>query len=216
MRFLRALSGALIAVGLGASVAWADAMQIGWDDLVPPAEVYENPFEDLTSEQIGDLRTILRSRVAEGDQLTEEMKGKAGAATERLIDQGLDIEWLFKQREIVMEKRLTADVSTRPELVGKDIRLPGYLLPLDLKDGRAIEFLLVPTVGACIHTPPPPANQMVHVRYPQGVEIEGLYKPVWIRGTLVSRFSEQTVRYADGATQINVSYAMNADQVDPY
>lgn len=216
MRFLRALSGALIAVGLGASVAWADAMQIGWDDLVPPAEVYENPFEDLTSEQIGDLRTILRSRVAEGDQLTEEMKGKAGAATERLIDQGLDIEWLFKQREIVMEKRLTADVSTRPELVGKDIRLPGYLLPLDLKDGRAIEFLLVPTVGACIHTPPPPANQMVHVRYPQGVEIEGLYKPVWIRGTLVSRFSEQTVRYADGATHINVSYAMSADQVDPY
>ena len=68
----------------------------------------------------------------------------------------------------------------------------------------------------CIHTPPPPANQMVHVRYPEGVEIEGLFSPVWIRGTMMTEETTQTVRYVDGQSQVDVSYAMSADLVEPY
>ena len=49
------------------------------------------------------------------------------------------------------------------DLDGRYVLLPGYVVPLEFSDSRIIEFLLVPWVGACIHKPPPPANQIVHV-----------------------------------------------------
>ena len=52
----------------------------------------------------------------------------------------------------------------RPELNGCEVRLPGYLVPLEGQAGEWKEFLLVPYFGACIHSPPPPANQIVHVK----------------------------------------------------
>lgn len=53
---------------------------------------------------------------------------------------------------------------TVPELEGRLAKLPGYVVPLQsTKDGLS-EFLLVPYFGACIHTPPPPANQIIVVR----------------------------------------------------
>ena len=48
-------------------------------------------------------------------------------------------------------------------LDGTAARLSGFVVPLDNAQGGIREFLLVPYFGACIHTPPPPANQIVHV-----------------------------------------------------
>src|SRR5690606_31134482 len=51
------------------------------------------------------------------------------------------------------------------ELDGRHIRLPGYIVPLGITEAMEVEeFLLVPWFGACIHVPPPPSNQIVHVR----------------------------------------------------
>lgn len=44
---------------------------------------------------------------------------------------------------------------------GREVALAGYVVPLD--GASSSSFLLVPYFGACIHTPPPPANQVVHV-----------------------------------------------------
>lgn len=69
------------------------------------------------------------------------------------------------------------------------VKIPGYLVPLNLdKDQRATELLLVPTMGACIHVPPPPPNQTVYVKFKEGkggikVEEAG-YTPYWLVGTL--------------------------------
>ncbi|SDL33413.1 DUF3299 domain-containing protein [Aliiruegeria lutimaris] len=212
----RAISVSILAILVSASTSLGAALQIGWDDLAPPPTTYENPFADLTNEQLDDLRTVLRAQSFAEDELPDELQTSAEAARLRLEEQDLDIDWLFEQRQMIMEKRREEAVSTRPDMIGSEIRMPGYLLPLDLKDGRAVEFLLVPTMGACIHTPPPPANQMVHVRYPAGVEVAGLYTPIWISGTLSSNLSEQTVRYSDGEARIEVSYAMTADLVEPF
>jgi hypothetical protein len=57
---------------------------------------------------------------------------------------------------------------------------------------------------------------MVHVRYPEGVDIEGLFSPVWIRGRHMTEQTTQTVRYCDGQLQVDVSYAMSADLFEPY
>ena len=50
-------------------------------------------------------------------------------------------------------------------LDGKLVKIPGYMVPLEDDSEVVSEFLLVPYVGACIHTPPPPPNQIVQVKY---------------------------------------------------
>ena len=42
-----------------------------------------------------------------------------------------------------------------PALDGAYIKMPGYIIPLETSSGGVTSFVLVPYVGACIHTPPP-------------------------------------------------------------
>ena len=81
---------------------------------------------------------------------------------------------------------------------------------------KAVEFLLVPTLGACIHRPPSPTNQLIHVVYPEGIEIRGLYDPARVTGVVEADSSVQDVRYADGQSRVEVSYGMKSARVEPY
>src|SRR5262245_48065158 len=69
-------------------------------------------------------------------------------------------------------------------LDGKRVQIGGYVVPLDFDATRVTEFLLVPFVGACIHVPPPPPNQIVYVKAEKGIEVRGSFDPVWVTGTL--------------------------------
>ncbi len=74
--------------------------------------------------------------------------------------------------------------ATRTDLNDKTVKLPGFVVPL-YGDGKTVtEFLLVPYFGACIHVPPPPANQIVHVRYPAGMNADWVYDPIWVIGSI--------------------------------
>ena len=87
-------------------------------------------------------------------------------------------------------------------LDGQAIRLPGYIVPLEVNEaGRTTEFLLVPYFGACIHVPPPPSNQIVHVRSEIGVKLEELYQPYWIEGAMQVKAS--TSELADAGYQMD-------------
>ncbi|WP_252178986.1 DUF3299 domain-containing protein [Endozoicomonas sp. 4G] len=71
----------------------------------------------------------------------------------------------------------------------RKVKIPGYLVPLNLdKNQRATELLLVPTMGACIHVPPPPPNQTIYVKFKEkekGIKVEEAgYTPYWLVGTL--------------------------------
>ncbi|SDT16014.1 DUF3299 domain-containing protein [Pseudomonas oryzae] len=91
-------------------------------------------------------------------------------------------------------------------LDGRQIRLGGYPVPLEsTPDGRFRTFFLVPYPGACIHVPPPPPNQIVLVRYPQGVALEDIYAPLWVSGTL--RVEQVGNQLAEAA------YALDAEGV---
>ena len=68
------------------------------------------------------------------------------------------------------------------DLNGKNIRIPGFMVPFELNAGEVTEFLLVPYFGACIHVPPPPANQIVFVRFTEPTPQDGLWDPVWATG----------------------------------
>jgi hypothetical protein len=85
-------------------------------------------------------------------------------------------------------KRKQPGAEQPPQVVaalnGQHVKIGGYVVPLDFESTSVKEFLLVPFVGACIHVPPPPANQIVYVKADKGFEIAGQFDPVWVTGTL--------------------------------
>ena len=114
-------------------------------------------------------------------------------------------------RAMAMMKRLREvwdQAPTNPTLVGQAVRIPGFIVPLeDSKDGMK-EFLLVPYFGACIHSPPPPANQIIHVLPKTPAKGFRSMDTVWISGTL------STVR--TDSYMGTSSYRIDAVTVLPY
>lgn len=76
------------------------------------------------------------------------------------------------------------NAPTEPALDGAKVRLPGYLVPLEETAAGHTEFLLVPYFGACIHTPPPPANQIVLVVPAKPAGGLRSMDTVWVNGVL--------------------------------
>ena len=80
-------------------------------------------------------------------------------------------------------------------LDGEEVRMPGYIVPLELSAAGVTTFLLVPYVGACIHVPPPPANQLVLVTTQRPWPSESLWDAVWVTGRM--RTEDSTGRSSD-------------------
>ncbi|WP_020584426.1 DUF3299 domain-containing protein [Endozoicomonas elysicola] len=90
------------------------------------------------------------------------------------------------------------------------VKIPGYLVPLNIgKDQSATELLLVPTMGACVHVPPPPPNQTIFVRYDKGIKVtEAGYTPYWLEGVI--RVENNTSEYTD------VVYAITVESIKEF
>ena len=71
-------------------------------------------------------------------------------------------------------------------------------------------------VGACIHVPTPPPNQIVHVQLKQGFESKELYAPVWVTGRISAGMAKTSLSLVDGSTDVNFGYALQATKVEPY
>lgn len=102
---------------------------------------------------------------------------------------GMDLGKLQDSDPRAMEalEKLRAAWDAAPletSLAGRRVRLPGFAIPLEAKGEKISEFLLVPYFGACIHTPPPPANQIVHVVSPKPLPRMRSMDAVWVSGTL--------------------------------
>ena len=193
----------------------SDARELSWAELVPAPVAYENPFEALTADQMDGLRRLVRlkSRIDDGDA---GAMSDAGALQAELESSGLDVDGLLARRIEIMELRQRAATGVNEDLIGQTVRIPGFVVPVEFRDLKAVEFLLVPTAGACIHTPPPPANQIVHVHYPEGIEIKTLYDAVWVSGRMAAESSVQEISYVDGTAPVEASYVMQAALVEPY
>lgn len=111
-----------------------------------------------------------------------------------------------KAMELARQMRETWDnAPTNNDLNGARVRISGYVVPLDAQNGEMREFLLVPYFGACIHTPPPPANQIIHVSIAQPVKDLRTMDTVSIDGTLHTARKDSlmgTSGYTFVATQV--------------
>ena len=210
----------LVLGGLLALIAHADTpRQLKWEDLVPKLSAAENPFTKLSKDQLVALSDIasVRERKARGDQsLSPVDLADEQAATRKLGQAGVDVDGLLARRKEITEQKRTRTGAADPALNGQVVRMPGYLLPLEFTGKQVTEFLLVPWVGACIHTPPPPPNQIVHVKADHPVEMVSIFMPVWVTGQMSTTPSKKSLYLVDGTSDIEVGYTLRATEVEPY
>src|SRR6185436_3608519 len=203
---------------LPAPAAWADPpRQLIWKDLVPPLPA-EHPFATLSRQQALQLSDIaaVRDRLARNEKVPPIELADEEAAARKLEQAGIDVDGLLaKRKEIAEQNRLRAQ-SVNAALDGQTVRIPGYLLPLEFSGKEITEFLLVPWVGACIHTPPPPPNQIVHVRSDKPVANVALFAPIWVTGRMSTAASKKSLYLVDGESNIDIGYSLRASNVEPY
>ena len=98
--------------------------------------------------------------------------------------------------------------GVRTDWNGRIVRLPGFVVPIDYAGTGVTAFILVPFVGACVHVPPPPANQLVFVTTSEPYESSGLFEPVHVTGMIGT---------ASTSTQLaEIGYALSAEKIEPY
>ena len=114
-----------------------------------------------------------------------------------------------RANELLARMRKAWDhAPVNPALVGQTVRIPGFVVPLEEGATGMTEFLLVPYFGACVHTPPPPSNQIIHVRPRSPAKDLRSMDTVWITGVLST---VQTDTYMGAA-----SWQLDASNVAPY
>ena len=95
------------------------------------------------------------------------------------------------------------------ELDGKQVKMPGYIVPLDVRRGGTVsEFFLVPYFGACIHVPPPPPNQIVYVKLKKPFNLKSMADPYWVTGRMSTKVWTSDMADSD--------YVMTGDAVEVF
>lgn len=148
------------------------------------------------------------SRVIEWDELIP-----ADYQPAKLLE-GLNLDELSDDDPRAIEamdklRALWDQAPVREDLDGREIKLPGFIVPVEADADETTGFLLVPYYGACIHVPPPPANQTVYVitEAGRGTRPE-LFDVVWVTGTMSVKRIENDIAEA--------GYTLYASHVQPY
>jgi hypothetical protein len=216
---MRTLLTLFIAVALALPVTASQIRQLGWEDLVPDIK-FDDPFEALTQEQLGMLAFVarIRAEMAAGNVVSEDTRRETAELEKELVAEGVDIDGLLARRDEIRRLRTMRGTKAVSELDGAAIRMPGFVLPLEFSGRKVTEFLLVPWIGACIHTPPPPPNQIVHVVLDekQAFESKGRFEPVWVAGRMQNETFSVNLFLKDGDGDIPIAYRLRADLVEPY
>jgi len=163
---------------------WEDLMPVGEDAIL--AELYSEFYEDM------------ESRMRQQMTLSEAAKADDAPVTD-IITEG--------SAQDTMEQIGTFNVVD--SLNGEKIRIPGYVVPLDFSaKSEHEEFLLVPYFGACLHTPPPPPNQIIYVKADPSAKISSINDPVWLEGTMkTGKFTSELG---------NSAYELTLSKLEPY
>ncbi|MEM7776475.1 MAG: DUF3299 domain-containing protein [Pseudomonadota bacterium] len=192
------------------------ARDLKWPDLLPKLPPIKDPLATLNAEERIELETILWVR-----QLTEaeraerkEIVQEAGRYEQKFRQKGIIIDRLV-ENYAVFDKKLTArQRKVNAKLSGETVRLTGYLLPLEFSEDGETEFLLVPYVGACIHVPPPPPNQIVLVTLSAKYKANEVFTPVRVTGKLATKAASKRLYLVDGAADISVGYHLSDGAIE--
>lgn len=171
-------------------VAEGEPLPIAWDELMP-----EGYLEDVVAQQQAYLEELQQSLLATATTLAEAARSESFDS----IEEGSQLDFMpqFGGFEVV------------EDLDGELISIPGFVVPFDFSvKGRHTEFLFVPYMGACIHTPPPPPNQIIYVTSEKPVLVEDIWQPYTIEGTLIA---EKNINDVGDA-----AYTLELDELEKY
>ena len=185
----RFVAAAWLALLVGqAALAAPDARELRWQQLIPvdPADPADLSGNDALRGvvQHGQAPAIdpVLATIAGNEARSESPAGGTGRTS----------------------RRRSSDVV--PELDGERVRMRGFVVPIGFDGTKVKEFLLVPYVGACIHVPPPPANQIVLIEAATPFEVGGMFEAVSVTGTL---------RAVAASTELaDVGYQLAAERVE--
>lgn len=195
-----------------------DLIVLNWGDLKPVTEI-EDPFMKLTKDQLYNVSKVVVFRqweVYQDEPLSVKNRRDKDSLEHLLSQEGIDIDYLLSMRDVVAEQRKKEGDSTKSEYNGRKISISGYLLPLNYADEQSTEFLLVPWVGACIHTPPPPKNQIVYLIYDQGYKVASLFEAVSVEGIMNASSKTSNLFLVDGASKIPSGYTLATTTLKAY
>ena len=210
----------LLLVGqIAVSQAATSPRVIDWEDLVPRFAIMEDPLAGFGDDVRDDLSYIarVRSDIALGfSRENSERAQKAQALVRSYAESDINVDALLRAVERTNAAYVTRQQQVVAALDGQLVRLPGYALPLELAEAGVTEFLLVPYVGACIHTPPPPPNQMVLIGLEDAYRVKNLFDAVWVTGTIRIEHASRPLYLVDGQADIAFGYSLNAISIEPY
>ena len=189
------------------------AVALEWQDLNSAAQEVTLEMPDLTDQQMRLLQGVIAMSASKEEQAQQQ----AVEFKETLKEQGINADEVIALRDEYMQTMKASAEAITTEFDGKKVRVPGFIVPLEFSEGMtATEFLLVPVAGACIHMPPPPANQIVKVSFPEGFQVQNVQYPVWVEGDFSSNKVTEEVYLVDGKSNLSMGYEMNASMIEDY
>ncbi len=221
------LAGALLLVapGLGAG----QVEELTWDSLLPAEatairtelQAIQVRMRKLSAEERAAIPRIaaersLRARIENWNlpeaRLTASERQVLEASPSRAYPAA---NALWEDLSTAKQRLHALEGNVNEPLDGHRIRLSGFLLPLEF-DGRAARtFLLVPFVGACIHVPPPPPNQIVHVTSDSGYRLDENFEAVTVTGVLKAQSGRYDLFLEDGEAPVDAGYRLQAESIAP-
>ena len=196
----------------------AGTNSVKWEDLDVKLRPY-NPMVGLSIDQkitMQDIRNYLDKRQKTG-ALEPENQARLDELIAVLEKQGVEVKKRLAKadKESVqglqnLKKGMTAKFD------GKEIEISGYVVPLGFESKGVTEFLLVPWVGACIHTPPPAPDQIIQVKTHEPYLMKSIEQPVTIAGRVKVTMEQSNVYIVDGRMDLTIGYAMVTERVRDY
>jgi len=186
----RTAIASVIAIAMIGSATFAFTSSETTDEAVEKVAEISAPKE-FQSLDWGDLSP---PRSAEAEQAAAELNLRIDYMSDEEIETALST--IDRQGKFLVD-----------ELDDKDVSLVGYLVPLDFEADKTDEFVLVPYFGACIHVPPPPPNQIVYVKFREGLALSEtrMYSPFRVEGR---------IKAAHAKTELaNVGYQLTASDI---
>lgn len=165
-----------------------EALPLMWEDLMPEGS------EEKLARQYQEFYAMLEKRYAANTTTLAD-----AADPYAMIEEGSDLDFMPQ----------LGTFDTVDDLDGQLVRIPGYVVPFDFDSTQSWrEFLFVPYMGACIHTPPPPPNQIIFVRADPAVPVQDIWAPYWLEGTLATEKNLNELG--------DTAYSMKISSIEPY
>lgn len=156
-------------------------LRLDWSDLQPEGEdeildrLYRDFYEDLERQRAMAVSPL--SGIDKFDAMDD-------------LRSGLGSPGGFEEGGAFDTMPQIGTFNTVEALDGEVVEIPGFIVPLEGTGETLRAFLLVPYFGACLHTPPPPPNQIVYVTVGDTAPPADIWIPYWAKGRLSAKRSD--------------------------